>query len=78
MGRTEAENAVGMYRALAQIGVGEQVNVTVAREGEELALEWRMPFRTELRVRITEDPDATARQMSIRNGFLTGAVDRSR
>jgi len=78
VGRTEAENAVGVYRTLMQIGVGEQVSVTVAREGEELTLEWRMPFRTELRVRITEDPGATARQLRIRNGFLTGAVDRSR
>ncbi len=74
IGRTEAQNTVDVFGALGDIGVGERVSVTVAREGATRTLTWRMPSRTILRVRITEAPSATARQLRIRNGFLTGAL----
>ena len=73
-GEKVAESAIEMYRALMQIGVGEPVVVTIERDGAEHVLEWPMPSRTELRVTITEMQGPTARQMMIRNGFVSGAV----
>ncbi|MFC1500135.1 PDZ domain-containing protein [Candidatus Zixiibacteriota bacterium] len=73
-GEKVAENAVEVYRLLMQIGVGEPVVVTIERDGVEQVLEWLMPSRTELRVGITEMVGPTARQMMIRNGFVTGSV----
>jgi len=74
LGESAVESAVDMYRIVMQRGVGEPVSVTIDRDGVEQILGWQMPARTELRVWITEKPDATSRQLLIRNGFVTGAA----
>jgi len=49
-----------------------EIELTVLREGAEVAVPWTVKERTQSFFSVREDPEATAKQRAIREGILTG------
>ncbi len=76
LGGDSVASARDVTRLLSEMARGDRVRVTVVREGGSRDLTWRIETMIELRVEIGESAEATPRQLRLRRGFLTGAVDR--
>lgn len=58
------------------LGAGQSVQLVVERSGEQKQLQFVAAMSNDSRYEITEMPDATARQLHIREGWLQGTTDR--
>lgn len=76
VGGNNVSNVTDLYSVITEIGEGGRLRMVVERDGGRHNLEWRVESTIVLSVEIKEVSGATPRQLLIRNGFVTGAVDR--